>query len=204
MKKNKSLVYPVIFVLVLTAILTFLLSGLNYLTTPVVEANAKEDQMRKVLYVFNQDTSQMDLEEVTAYFNENVKEVGSKYDFPIYAFVEDGKETAYALPVEGPGLWGLMEAYVGVKEDYSEITGLEFIKQEETPGLGGRIAEEWYKEQFRGIPIAKSEGPYVINNPAPGGNVDAISGATQTSAFVVDMVNQGVQDYILRGGANDG
>lgn len=198
-KKKKSLAYPIIFVLILAAIMTFALAFLNQATQPIVQANQEEELMRKVLYVFDIDTSGMDIENLNQYFDENIQRQGDE-EREIFALVENGEKTAYALPVFGPGLWGGIDAYVGVDKEFNETIGLEFIAQEETPGLGGRIAEDWYKDQFRGIEIDKdSPGPYVINNPAPGGNIDAIAGATQTSQFVVDMVNDGLEHYIQEG-----
>ena len=41
-----------------------------------------------------------------------------------------------------------------------------------------------------------------MNNPAPGGNIDAISGATQTSDAVVNMVNEDLANFIEMKGGN--
>ena len=78
----------------------------------------------------------------------------------------------------------------------------KFIKQDETPGLGGRIGEPFYRDQFRGLNISDSSpGEIFINRPAPGGNVDAISGATQTSTYVTNMLNSDVSAFLeSRGG----
>ncbi len=107
---------------------------------------------------------------------------------------------AYAVPINGPGLWGSISGYIGVSEDLTKTTGLEFIKQDETPGLGGRITEDAYKNQFRGLDISNyTDKNIVINRPASGGNIDAISGATQTSTFVVNMINEDLDEFIKKG-----
>ena len=86
-------------------------------------------------------------------------------------------------------------------KDMKKLVGIEFIKQDETPGLGGRITEDEYKNQYRDLDISKPvEGKIVINKPANGGNIDAISGATQTSTFVVNMINEDVNEFIKNGG----
>ena len=79
-----------------------------------------------------------------------------------------------------------------------KIIGLEFISQEETPGLGGRIDELEFKEQFRDIIINDDGTNYIIYNPASGGNVDAISGATLTSQAVADFLNKDLLE--IKGG----
>ncbi len=35
----------------------------------------------------------------------------------------------------------------------TRILGLAFLRHSETPGLGGRITEDWFLEQFRGLPL---------------------------------------------------
>lgn len=98
---------------------------------------------------------------------------------------DDGR--AYVLVQEGSGLWGRIVALVGFEPDGLTMTGLSFLEQSETPGLGARIDEAWFKAQFRG-----KRGPV---STVPEGSLaetdqfDAISGATLTSNAVRDIVN---------------
>ena len=92
----------------------------------------------------------------------------------------------YVLPLSGPGLWGTIEAVIGFDAGLETYTGVEFTDQNETPGLGGRISEDWFKEQFRGkippfelVPEGTAEGE---------SEVDAITGATRTSNFVRQLM----------------
>jgi Na+-transporting NADH:ubiquinone oxidoreductase subunit C len=125
-------------------------------------------------------------------FNESVieKEWG---DLKGYALVEGGQEIGYAVPINGAGLWGSITGYVGLNKDYTEIIGIEFVTQSETPGLGGRISENSYKDQYRGIDISGKTDNFIISSPQPDSNVDAIAGATQTSAAVVKIVNENIK-----------
>ena len=41
-----------------------------------------------------------------------------------------------------------------------------------------------------------SKGEYVVYNPAPGGNVDAIAGATLTSKSVSKLMNEDIHKFI--------
>lgn len=201
--KKKSVVYPIVFMLVLSAVLVFILAFINKLTTPIVEFNSEIELKNKILYVFDIPVDSENPEEIDKVFNENVEE--KDYEDTKYYIYKDGEEVkAYAVPIEGPGLWGTIIGYIGVNKEFTETTGIEFIKQDETPGLGGRIAEAPYKEQYRGIDISTpTDGNYVINRPANGGNIDAIAGATQTSTFVTDMINEDLKTFIEKeGGAN--
>lgn len=197
MKDRKdSFIYPVLFMVVITAVFTFLLAGLNEVTKDEIALNEETELRRKILYVFNIGIPSEDPKDIERIFNEHVKskEIGSD---TVYYIEENGEVAAYAFPVEGVALWGSLKAYVAVNADYTKLLGLEFIFHSETPGLGGRISEEWFKEQFRELDLTKGEdGEYIIYRPSIGGNVDAISGATLTSNSVREILNRGIYEFI--------
>lgn len=201
MAKKKNMVYPVIFMIILTGVLTLILAFVNEISLPMIEFNAEIELKQKILSVFDILPANSTPEEIDKIFNENISE-DMFNDSPLYILSENGEEIAYAVPFNGPGLWGSIHGYLGLKSDLKTVTGIEFIKQEETPGLGGRIGEPFYRDQFRGLDISNaSNGEIFINRPAPGGNVDAISGATQTSTFVTNMLNKDITSFIdSRGG----
>ena len=87
----------------------------------------------------------------------------------------------------GPGLWGDIVMVVGFAADRARLSGIEFLKQSETPGLGARISEPWFKQQFKG-----KRGPFTTvgeGEPAAENQFDAITGATITSNAVKAIVN---------------
>ncbi|MFW6366341.1 MAG: FMN-binding protein [Spirochaetota bacterium] len=93
----------------------------------------------------------------------------------------------------GQGLWGTIHGALSVNDEVTRIIGLDIISHSETPGLGGRIAEEWFLRQFRGekiengsITFTQGDGNYQ-NDDA---EVDAITGATRTSEALEDMINK--------------
>ena len=195
--KKKSFIYPIIFMSVITAIFTFVLAYLNFSTAERIEFLQGNELRRKILYVFDISTSSDDPEEIEEVFNKLVQEDNS-YDPPVYYTVENGEITAYAIPADGPGLWGSIDAYIGISADFEEVLGLEFITHSETPGLGGRISEDEFLNQFRSLNIASpTNEQYIIFNPAPGGNVDAIAGATLTSQSVRDLLNVDIHNFIV-------
>jgi Na+-transporting NADH:ubiquinone oxidoreductase subunit C len=59
------------------------------------------------------------------------------------------------------------------------------VDQNETPGLGGRITEQWFKNQLRGLRIV--DGTIRVGAPGEGtsdkedGIIDSVTGATRTS-----------------------
>lgn len=194
--KKKSFIYPIIFMSVITAIFTFVLAYLNYSTAERVAFLQDNDLRQKILYVFDIPVASEDPEEIEEIFNEHIKEDNS-IEPPVYYTEENGEISAYAIPIDGAGLWGSIDAYVGISSDFTKVIGLEFIKHEETPGLGGRISEPEFLNQFRELDISNPVGSeYVIFNPAPGGNLDAISGATLTSQAVRNMINADIHEFL--------
>lgn len=193
---KKSFSFPIIFMIIITAFFTFILAFLNYSTADKIAFNQETELRRKILYVFDIEPKSNSPEDVEKAFEENIEEETIDEDI-IYIIKENDEVSGYAFPVRGSGLWGSIEGYVGISADYSKILGLDFISHSETPGLGGRISEDPYKEQFRGLDItnAKDEN-YIIYKPAPGGNVDSIAGATLTSKSVSKFLNEDIDKFI--------
>ncbi|NLY45025.1 MAG: FMN-binding protein [Tissierella sp.] len=194
--KKKSFLYPIIFMSAITAIFTFVLAYLNYSTAERIDFLQDIELKKKILYVFDIPIPSDVPEEIDQVFNQFIEEDDS-VEPPIFYTVENGEKTGYAIPASGPGLWGGIDAYVGISADFSTILGLEFISHEETPGLGGRISDMEFLEQFRDLDISNSsDRSYIVFRPASGGNVDAISGATLTSQSVRDLLNVDLEDFL--------
>lgn len=192
MKFNKkSLLYSVVYMLVLAAVLTFFLALINQQTKALVERNAKLKEERGLLYVLGIENDGTP-DDVVKKIEENVEETGSTFnDQPVYVYKEGDEIKAYAFTVKGSGLWGPIEGIIGVSPDFKETTGIEFLDQSETPGLGGRISENQYKEQYRGAEVEDIRG-----------SVDAISGATGTSNAVYRLVDSNISEFIESQGGN--
>ena len=198
---KKSFAYPIIFMSLVTAVFVFVLAFLEAGTAEQIDFLEKTELQEKMLYVFDIPVESEDPEEIDKQFNEHIdtQEIDGE---KVYFLEENGEVEAYAFPVGGSGLWGSIEAYVGISKDYSTLIGLEFISHDETPGLGGRISEKWFKEQFRGIELEGSDDEYIIYTPADGGNVDAITGATLTSQSVKEFLNEDIEKIIQEGKVN--
>ena len=193
---KKSFAYPIIFMALLTGMFTFILAFLNESTAERVALLQETDLRLKVLYAFNIEVTTEDATEIEKLFNEKIEEEVVE-DTTIFIAKENGEEVGYAFPVSGPGLWGTINAYAAITPDYNQLLGIAFIKHDETPGLGGRIEEEIYLEQFQSLDLTTSTGGvYVVYNPAPNGNIDAIAGATLTSNAVAKLLNEDIDSFI--------
>lgn len=116
---------------------------------------------------------------------------------------------AYGVQLMGKGLWGTIEGFGVISADLQTMQGIAFTKQSETPGLGARIMEEEYKYFFRNLDLTgfSAENPAMApvimvrkkakTNVAESTNsVQAITGATQTSQGVLDMINHNLRVYL--------
>ncbi len=107
---------------------------------------------------------------------------------PIYRVKDPaGASAGWVITRTGPGLWGDIVMVVGFAADRVRLAGVDFLKQSETPGLGARIGEPWFKQQFKG-----KRGPFTTvgeGEPSAENQFDAITGATITSNAVKTIVN---------------
>jgi Na+-transporting NADH:ubiquinone oxidoreductase subunit C len=85
--------------------------------------------------------------------------------------------------------------------DMSRVMNIQFLDQKETPGLGARIEEGWFVDQFKGVPIAWDQPVdkrIIVGqapNPAAKNRVDAITGATQTSLALMRFLNSELETF---------
>ncbi len=112
----------------------------------------------------------------------------------LYRRVTPGHHTV-GFVVGGMGFWDRIEAVLVMTPDLRQVVNLQFLDQHETPGLGARIEEPWFTEQFQGLEPdwdAPRERRIVIGaspNPSAANRVDAITGATQTSMALMRFLN---------------
>ncbi|MFW5713007.1 MAG: FMN-binding protein, partial [Spirochaetota bacterium] len=195
MKKDSmfaSRVYPVLFMVALTVVFISGVSGIFLTTEDRVRLNETIFQKRAVLYAAGIEFPEEDIQEIQRIYEERVREVNGEGEQPDYFRIElPSGETGYAVYVRGAGLWGEIVSVFGFKPDLETFTGVEFVEQNETPGLGARITEQWYKEQFR-----DKRGPFELvaeGSSDAADELDAITGATKTSEAVLKIANRAAE-----------
>ena len=100
--------------------------------------------------------------------------------------------------IHGAGLWGSITCLVGVDPEFEKLIAIHILNQSETPGLGGRISEPQFQEQFASKPIF--EGGEVLNyrlvpekDSANETEINQITGATASSKAIVDMLTDNLK-----------
>jgi len=91
---------------------------------------------------------------------------------------------------EGPGLWSVVELLITIDKDRKHLLDMTVLGQAETPGLGARITEQWFMDNFKNVEIRPTLK--VVSFKSNPNEVDAISGATVTSNAVETIINKGV------------
>jgi electron transport complex protein RnfG len=88
------------------------------------------------------------------------------------------------------GYGGNIEIMVGIDPD-GVVSGIEILTHSETPGLGSKISEGWFKDQFRGKGLENADWRVKKD----GGQFDQITGATISPRAVVKAVKEGLEFY---------
>lgn len=185
---KEGTIYTIIFIFLVSFAFVFLLSLTNQGTIERVELNEELVRQRAILSAMGIEADGPD--EV----QDRYGELAGNVEDGLYVGTIDGT-TVYATQFAGAGLWGTIEGVLAVTSDLGTIVGLEIVRDNETPGLGGRINDDWFKEQFRGervtsgsIEITQVAGE---GDPDPSnGAVDGVTGATRTSEAMQSIVNQ--------------
>jgi len=87
---------------------------------------------------------------------------------------------------------------VGILPD-GIINNTSVVQQKETPGLGTKMAEPEFKDQFMGI----NPSDFALKVKKEGGNVDAITAATISSEAFCDAVRRAYDTYKNIEGGNE-
>lgn len=103
----------------------------------------------------------------------------------------DGSVAGYAILSSAGGYNGQNKVLVGFSDDATTITGIVVTEQAETPGLGAKIVEPSFINQFTNkssvVPLTVVKG--IKPEEALDAQIAAISGATISSTSVVTAVN---------------
>jgi electron transport complex protein RnfG len=106
-----------------------------------------------------------------------------------YLAMRDGNQVGIGFITIGKGYGGDIKLIIGVDGE-GKITGLEVLSHLESPGLGARITEDWFKAQFKGKTVRDK-----FKVKGPDADLDAIIGATISSRAVAKAVKEGLEAH---------
>ena len=211
-------VYTFCYAAVMVIIVAFLLAFVASALKSTQEANVANDTKGQILSALGYDKATVDVAKVYAEkVQDNVFKDGGltpyegNFNTTYGSLIKNGElhvftgttangEQAYVIPVVGRGLWGGLWGYIAVNETKDKVLGTYFYHESETAGLGARIGEKWFQDQFIGKPIFDAENNVVLTVVKAGtaqneNEVDGVTGATLTSNGVAAMVKDGLTAY---------
>ena len=198
-KIKETNTYIIIYASVMVIIVAFLLAFISSVLKPTQDANVERDKKNQILTSLN--IVGLKGEAIDRQYAQTITDVQTEAGGQVYVAQVDG-QTTYVLPVKGRGLWGGLWGYISIDEDKQHVFGTYFDHESETAGLGARIKERWFQEQFNGKPIFTDNTQQVALTVVKKGaskaetEIDGVTGATLTSNGVAGMVTDGLQAYI--------
>jgi Na+-transporting NADH:ubiquinone oxidoreductase subunit C len=188
----------IVFVFILGSIASLLILGMDALTSERIEQNRQARLQSTILNAFNIEFTQGNINQV---FTEkiNVVEIDANDDdgnLTTYVFYQDEQSGLLAFIFSGDGVWGPIIGVLTLESDLQTISSIQILQQEETPGLGGVVADPKYLENYVGVQMV----PEILISRSPGdgeNEVDAISGATRTSNAFQTILNTNYQKFIV-------
>jgi Na+-transporting NADH:ubiquinone oxidoreductase subunit C len=195
----KDKLYSVFFAFALTLVFTLVLASINALASGTIEVNEKLDFQKSLLYVFGfvQKDDKLSSKEIQELYGEKIVELHGEVD--VYRAQVEG-ESVYAFTVQSPGLWGTITGLIAVNTDGTRLMGIDFVQHSETPGLGGRIDEKAFQQQFRDERISAGPSGRIAvvsgqnTSSSEDSKVDAITGATRTSEAIQKLIDKAMNE----------
>lgn len=142
--------------------------------------------------------------------DKNAADLNPKKDkdlLPVYYSQKNNEIIAYVIPISGKGLWSTIYGYLSLEPDAVTVKGITFYQHGETPGLGGEIEKDWFKNNFIGKKILSPEGKLVsitvvkgkveekISEDEAYHYVDGISGSTLTGNGLTKFMKEKLSSY---------
>ncbi len=176
-----------IFVVILGLVTSALLLGANALTEDRIELNKEAKLKSAILDGFDIEYNFTNIHDV---FDDTItilEEDG-------YTFYVNDLTGSVAYRFEGSGLWGPIIGILTLEDDFETIVRITILEQEETPGLGGVVAERPYLDNYVGVKMTPSIDVTKEGATEPN-QVDAITGATGTSNAFEVILNDNYDAY---------
>jgi Na+-transporting NADH:ubiquinone oxidoreductase subunit C len=170
----------------------------NYATLGLLAKNSTMHRNSVLCRAFMIDVAGTSAEAYQQAVDENLREseIGAGAEKrTLFQRITPGHESIGFL-VGGMGFWDRIEAVVVLTPDLKQILNVQFMDQKETPGLGARIEEPWFTDQFKGLTVAwdaPQDERIVVgasSDPNARNRVDGITGATQTSMALMRFLNE--------------
>jgi len=225
-KPRISKAYTLGFAAAVTMVCSVLLASAATLLKERQETNIKVDIKWNILSVVDLvDSKDVTPEKIFELYDSNInsfvvdldgnqvegksaEEVDPKADpdlLPVFVNQDGDDVMAYCIPIQGKGLWSTIKGYLALENDLNTVKGITFYSHGETPGLGGEVDKDWFKDGFIGKVILDDSGNlvsiHIVKGKLRGGEsdlehkVDGISGSTLTTKGINNFIKATLERY---------
>ena len=195
-KKKQGVIKPVVTLVVIASLSAFILGYVHAITLDPIK-KAKDNQELAAIA------------EVAGGFDNNpfaekmiITTKNKKHKMTMYPARKNGVLTSVAIKSSSnTGFGGKIEIMAGFNVDGS-IRNFKVISSHETPGLGTKVDEPKFKEQFKGFYPRRQ----VLKVKQDGGDIDAVTAATVSSRAVLKALERafnGFSNFNSRSGSNE-
>ena len=187
-KKESSLKNMIISLVAISLVASLALGGIYTITKEPIELAAKAKQVNAIKEV---------LPEFDSLFSYKVMPENGSDSITIHkGFLSDSLIGTAVASYSNNGYTATqIQLMIGFLPN-STIKNISVVQQNETPGLGTKMKEPKFKDQFNNINPAE----FKLKVKKDGGNVDAITAATISSRAFCDAVDRAYQTYQKEGG----
>ncbi len=185
----KDIIKLLVALTLIAAIAGLVLSVVEKATREPIAAQRKAQMVKALSAVLPDFDNSPDADSVV--LENGVDKKGNPVLITFYRARKNNELVGTAFKMIAPeGYSGNIEIMIGVKPDQS-INAIEILTHAETPGLGSKIAEGWFKEMFQGKSLENADWRVKKD----GGEFDQISGATISPRAVVGALKAGLEFY---------
>jgi Na+-transporting NADH:ubiquinone oxidoreductase subunit C len=198
MKKN-SPTYILTFMTLICIFFGVAVSAVHYATQDLLARNEQLHRNRILAQAFMLDVEGEGAEAYEQAVENNLEAYEVDGDERTRMIYRHKTEDMLGFVIWGMGFWDRITAILVLTPDLEKVVNIKFFDHKETPGLGARIEDDWFTDQFKGVDIAwenAADSRIVIGpspEPNPQNRVDAITGATQTSMALMNFLNVELQ-----------
>lgn len=195
--------YVLLFMLAVSVVSGTGLSAVHHATLDTLDKNETLHRNRTLSRAFlldvTGDSAEAYQEAVDRFLEVQEMTAGGR-SFEVFA-TPVSKERRVGFLFSGLGFWGPIKGIAVFTEDLKTMVNIQFLEHEETPGLGGRIEETWFSNQFKGLEIAWDQPADKrvliggVADPKASNRVDAITGASQTSLALMKSLNAELESF---------
>ncbi len=190
---RKSPAYILLFMTGICVVFGAGVAAVNFATQDLLEKNAAMHRNRVICSAFMLEVEGTSAEAYETAVTANIEalEVDGRQ-----IYKQSTGDGAIGFVFGGMGFWDRITGILVLTPDLNEVINVQFLDQKETPGLGARIEEAWFTDQFKGLRLnwGDMSGQRVVVGASPDPNaenrVDAITGATQTSMALMRFMNE--------------